>query len=135
MTTPNLFDVVMLKTDLLDSHLVKGETGTVIECYTDGECEIEFADDHGEALTTLAVSPDSFEVIWSKDELDSDRTSVARELIAILKTLPADQTHSLLEYASFLQYRSLSLRQMGEKGGVVNVEGDLTGRDKHTHDV
>jgi hypothetical protein len=40
MTTPNLFDVVMLKTDLLDSHLVKGETGTVIECYTDGECEI-----------------------------------------------------------------------------------------------
>ncbi len=67
-TTANLFDVVMLKTDLPDFHLVKGETGTVVDCYADGEYEIEFSDDDGETLTTLTVSPDSFEVIWSKDE-------------------------------------------------------------------
>ena len=135
MTTANLFDVVMLKTDLSDSHLTKGGTGTVVECYADGECEVEFSDDYGETLTTLAISPDSFEVIWSKDELDSDKTSVARELIAILKTLPADKTHSLLEYASFLQYRSLSLNQIDEKSRVVSVEGDVVGRDRHTRDV
>ncbi|MEK7441432.1 MAG: DUF4926 domain-containing protein [Chloroflexota bacterium] len=134
MTTTHLFDVVMLKTDLPDSHLAKGETGTVVECYTDGEYEIEFSDDSGETLTTLAVRPDSFEVIWSKDELDSDKTGVARELIAILKTLPADKTHSLLEYASFLQYKSLS-RQIGEGSSVVNIGGNVVGRDKHTRDV
>jgi len=52
MNKPDLFDVVELQSDLPEFGLRQGAQGTIVECYPDGEYEVEF--DDGDDLT-LAV--------------------------------------------------------------------------------
>jgi hypothetical protein len=50
-----LLDVVALLVDHPEFRLSQGQVGTIVECYTDEEFEVEFADDNGRtyALATL----------------------------------------------------------------------------------
>jgi len=42
-----LGDIVEVTVDLSKENLTRGVTGTIVECYEDGEYEVEFADKDG----------------------------------------------------------------------------------------
>ena len=44
-------------------HLHRGQIGTVVMTYTDGACEVEFADRDGRAYAILPVQPDKLMVL------------------------------------------------------------------------
>lgn len=53
------FDVVALARDLLDSGLIRGQVGTVVEVLAPGVFEVEFSDDNGRCYAELAISDDA----------------------------------------------------------------------------
>ena len=48
--------------------LRRGQIGTVVMCYKDGACEVEFADRDGRAFAILSLRPDQLMVLH--DTLD-----------------------------------------------------------------
>jgi hypothetical protein len=49
-------DVVSLTRDIPEENLKKGETGTVVHCYRDGEAfEVEFIDSRGMTIALLTL--------------------------------------------------------------------------------
>jgi len=58
MNKPDLFDVVELESDLPEFGLKQGVQGTIVECYPDGEYEVEFIDEDGQTLALCALPPD-----------------------------------------------------------------------------
>jgi membrane protein implicated in regulation of membrane protease activity len=49
-----LLDVVALTADIPEKSLLRGQVGTVVEIFTDGQYEVEFADEEGR---TYALEP------------------------------------------------------------------------------
>ncbi|WP_406044928.1 DUF4926 domain-containing protein [Micromonospora sp. NBC_00898] len=56
----NLFDVVELLSDLPEEQLAAGSVGTIVHVFTAPEqaFEVEFTDNEGRTLTTIALRPD-----------------------------------------------------------------------------
>lgn len=52
-----LYDVVALLEAVPEHNLVRGSVGTIVDVYPDGDYEVEFANNDGEAYTILSVSP------------------------------------------------------------------------------
>ncbi|KNY25682.1 DUF4926 domain-containing protein [Pseudobacteroides cellulosolvens] len=52
------FDVVELLCDIPEHSLIKGQKGTILEIYSDVDCEIEICDDEGltQFLGTLKLN-------------------------------------------------------------------------------
>lgn len=44
MIEPKLFDIVELLVDLPESNLRLGARGAIVDCYSDGNYEVEFSD-------------------------------------------------------------------------------------------
>ncbi|MCI0438887.1 MAG: DUF4926 domain-containing protein [Chloroflexi bacterium] len=65
---PELLDVVELLIDMPDHNLHKGDEGTIVERYTDGTYEVEFADERGETIALCTLKSDEFKVIWRSKE-------------------------------------------------------------------
>jgi hypothetical protein len=51
----HLLDVVALTSDIPEKSLVRGQVGTVVEIFSDGQYEIEFAEERGR---TYALEPE-----------------------------------------------------------------------------
>ena len=66
-----MHDVVALLQDVYTKHfesgqallLCRGQIGTVVMCYKDGACEVEFADRDGRAFAILSLPPDQLMVL------------------------------------------------------------------------
>ncbi|MGI8545455.1 MAG: DUF4926 domain-containing protein [Aridibacter sp.] len=53
-----LFDVIALISDLPEENLLKGQVGTIVEVYNEGEAfEVEFVNVKGETYGLLTLSP------------------------------------------------------------------------------
>ncbi len=53
-----LFDIVALTSDLPEENLLKGQVGTIVEVYNEGEAfEVEFVNVKGETYGLLTLSP------------------------------------------------------------------------------
>jgi hypothetical protein len=59
----HLHDVVALLVDLPESHLRRGQVGTVVENLAPEVFEVEFSDDNGRAYATLALRTEQFMVL------------------------------------------------------------------------
>jgi|CXWL01.1.fsa_nt_gi hypothetical protein len=103
MTSLTLFDVIALKIALPEYGLAKGDIGTVLEHYADGDCEVEFTDEMGETVTEVALTPDQFDVVWSST--DVNRSQLVQQLLIVVKTLDPAQAREVLDFAQFLQAR------------------------------
>jgi Domain of unknown function (DUF4926) len=66
--TIKLLDVVALLKEIPEKKLLRGQIGTVVECYTDTEFEIEFSDNKGKTISMLALSTD--EIMLLHNELE-----------------------------------------------------------------
>ncbi|MGS2616628.1 DUF4926 domain-containing protein [Micromonospora sp. LZ34] len=56
----DLYDLVELTTDLPDERIPAGSVGTIVHVFQRPELayEVEFADDDGRTLATVALTPD-----------------------------------------------------------------------------
>jgi hypothetical protein len=53
-----LLDVVALVEDIPTHKLRRGEVGTVVDIFSDGALEVEFADEEGQTYAELALEPE-----------------------------------------------------------------------------
>ena len=59
----HLLDVVALTADLAEKSLLRGQVGTVVEIYPDGEYEVEFADQEGRTYALETFGGDQLMVL------------------------------------------------------------------------
>ena len=64
MTKPELFDIVELRVNLSEANRVIGDRGTIVECYTDEDFEVEFATKSGETISLCTLPRQQFVVVW-----------------------------------------------------------------------
>jgi hypothetical protein len=64
MNMPDLFDVVELQRGLPELGLTRGAQATIVECYPDGEYEVEFVDEDGQTLALCALPLDKISVVY-----------------------------------------------------------------------
>jgi hypothetical protein len=57
-------DVVAVTRDVVDSGLVKGQVGTIVEQWREGVYEVEFADLDGRAYAMVALPEDVLLPLW-----------------------------------------------------------------------
>ena len=55
LTKLNLFDIVALKSNLPDRHLLAGQVGTIVEILAPEVYEVEFSDDDGQTYATQSL--------------------------------------------------------------------------------
>ena len=63
MIEPQLFDVIELLVDLPESNLRLGARGAIVDCYSDGNYEVEFSDRDGETIALCTLSSNQFVTI------------------------------------------------------------------------
>ena len=64
----SLLDVVALTRGVPKKHLGRGQVGTVVEIYADGEYEVEFADEEGRAYAVEALAGKDLMVLRYRPE-------------------------------------------------------------------
>ncbi|NUO83464.1 DUF4926 domain-containing protein [candidate division KSB1 bacterium] len=65
MNTPDLFDVVELQEDSPEFEMQRGAQGAMVECYSDGEFEVEFVDEDGQTLALCGLPPEKIAALSS----------------------------------------------------------------------
>lgn len=58
-----MFEVVVLKRDIPEKAVNKGEIGTIIEEYNEYFFEVEFYDNHGETYNMQVINKEDFDII------------------------------------------------------------------------
>ncbi len=66
--TIKLLDVVALLRGVPEKRLLRGQIGTVIECYSNTEFEVEFSDNNEKTISMLTLSTD--EIMLLHHELE-----------------------------------------------------------------
>lgn len=64
--TIKTLDVVALLKDYREKKLLRGQIGTVVELYDNGEFEVEFADNRGRAIALLTLSADEIMLLHNE---------------------------------------------------------------------
>ncbi|MEO8853391.1 MAG: DUF4926 domain-containing protein [Ginsengibacter sp.] len=64
--TIKIHDVVALMKARPDEKLLRGQIGTVIECYSKNDFEVEFSDNNGKAISLLTLSTDEIMLLHSE---------------------------------------------------------------------
>jgi hypothetical protein len=64
--TIKMLDVVALLKARPDERLLCGQIGTVVECYSNNDFEVEFSDSNGDTISLLTLSSD--EIMLLHDE-------------------------------------------------------------------
>jgi hypothetical protein len=95
-----ILDVVELTVNRPREGLLAGMQGTVVELYLEGVCEVEFVNEQGETLQTLALPPDQYMVVWRS----KDRTwvPIAERVATLAGRMPEMVGRELLDFARFL---------------------------------
>ena len=52
-----LLDVVALTEDVPEHGLLRGQVGTIVEVFAEGDCEVEFSGDDGRAYALVPLAP------------------------------------------------------------------------------
>ncbi|MCT7983459.1 DUF4926 domain-containing protein [Laspinema sp. A4] len=97
MEDPQLFDIIELLVDLPNSHLSAGSQGAIVECFAEGEYEVEFANEEGETLALCTLSSEAFIVVWKANT--KSWFSVSERLGAVLSRLSEERQQEVLEFA------------------------------------
>ena len=66
LTKLNLFDIVALKSNLPDRHLLAGQVGTIVEILAPEVYEVEFSDDDGQTYATQFLSANQLLKLYYK---------------------------------------------------------------------
>ncbi len=101
MYKPDLFDVVELKIDLPEFNLNRGAQGTILECYPDGEYEVEFVDEDGQTLALCAVPPEKIAVVYRAQS--KQKKQILQQLLSVVNTLDDERAKEVLNYADTLR--------------------------------
>ncbi len=64
--TIKLFDVLALLKEVPEKKLLRGQIGTVIECYTDTDFEVEFSDNNGKTISMMTLSTDEIMLLHNQ---------------------------------------------------------------------
>ena len=64
----HLLDAVALSADIPDRSLLRGQVGTVVEIYPDGQYEVEFSDEEGRTYALEALGADQLIVLRYRPE-------------------------------------------------------------------
>jgi hypothetical protein len=94
---PELFDVVELLVTLPESNLHQGVRGAIVDCYDDGNYEVEFSDRSGETRALCTLYTEQFLVVWKSKE--RRWLSVSELLAAMVERLSDERQQQILELA------------------------------------
>lgn len=97
MSEPELFDIIELLVDLPNNHLRAGIQGAIVECFSAGEYEVEFANEEGESLALCTLSSEEFIIVWKAST--KSWVSVSERLGAVLSRLSEERQQEVLEFA------------------------------------
>jgi hypothetical protein len=100
---PELFDVVELLVTLPESNLHVGVRGAIVDCYADGNYEVEFSDSWGETIALCTLSSEQILVVWNAKE--GRWLSVSELLAAMVGRLSDERQQQVLEFARSLSGR------------------------------
>lgn len=64
--TIKILDVVALLKDRPDEKLLRGQIGTVVECYGKSDFEVEFSDNNGRTISLLTLSTDEIMLLHNE---------------------------------------------------------------------
>ncbi len=64
--TIKLLDVVALLKEIPEKKLLRGQIGTVIECYTDKDFEVEFSDNNGKTISMLTLTTEDIMLLHNE---------------------------------------------------------------------
>jgi hypothetical protein len=64
--TIKLLDIMALLKEVPEKKLLRGQIGTVIECYTNTEFEVEFSDNKGRTISMLTLSTDEIMLLHNQ---------------------------------------------------------------------
>ncbi len=103
MIKPDLFDVIELLVNLPEYNLQAGEQGTIVECYSNSDYEVEFSNSEGETLALCPLSPQQFIVVWQANT--KTWLSAAEKLSALINHLPDERQQEVLDFAMFLHQK------------------------------
>ncbi len=100
---PELFDAVELLVNLPETNLQVGVRGAIVDCYSDGNYEIEFSDRSGETIALCTLSPEQFLVVWKAKE--RRWLSVSELLAAMVERFSDERQQQVLEFARSLSQK------------------------------
>ncbi len=101
MNRPSLFDIVELREDLPEFDLKRGAQGTVVECYSDGEFEVEFVDEDGDTLALCALSPEK--IVALSSGIAQPKKLILRQLFSIVNEFDEERVKRVLSFADTLR--------------------------------
>ncbi len=103
MNKPDLFDVVELREDLPEFDLKRGAQGTIVECYSDGEYEVEFADEDGQTLALCALPLQKLTAL--SPSAAHQKKQIMRQLFSVVNELDEERAQKVLSFADTLRER------------------------------
>lgn len=92
MTKPELLDIVELLVNLPEHNLFVGARGTIVECYSDEDFEVEFANESGETAALCTLSRPKFIVVWKS--ATQQWLTASEKVVAILNQLSESKKKS-----------------------------------------
>jgi len=115
---PDLFDVIELVADVPEKRLRAGMQGTIVECYPEGACEVEFTNEAGETLELVALRPEQFIVVWQAKTRAG--VPISDQIAALLAHLPEEAEREVLDFARFLRER----KQLGASVAPIHLAAE-----------
>jgi hypothetical protein len=106
MKNPELFDVIELPIDLPAHNLSAGDRGAICEEYNNSHYEVEFTNSDGESIALVALSIDSFVVVWRS--ASKTWVPIAEKIQAIVSTLPEENLSKVFEFARSVHNERIS---------------------------
>jgi len=101
MYKPDLFDVVELQSDLPEFDLKQGAQGTIVECYPDGEYEVEFVDEDGQILALCALPLEKISIVYQARPNQKKR--ILRQLFSVVNSFDEEKAEKVLNFADTLR--------------------------------
>lgn len=98
--TPELFDIVELLVNVPAHNLFIGTQGAIVECHSDRDFEVEFADQNGETQALCTLTHRDFIVVWRAST--KQWLNASEKVIAILNQLSEGEREEILNYARFI---------------------------------
>jgi hypothetical protein len=80
--------------------LQQGAQGTIVECYPDGEYEIEFVDEDGQTPALCALPLDKISLVYQAHTKQKGR--VLQQLVSIINELDEERARKVADFADSL---------------------------------
>ena len=100
---PNIGDIIELVTDIPPKNLRAGVRGAIVHCHGDDAYEVEFTDDNGETLDSVALYSKDFIVVWRAET--RQWVSIPEQTSVLVASLPDDAAKEVFDFARFLSLR------------------------------